>query len=125
MFAEKEKLWGSWPGLSPFSVSVFVFPQIVKPSSDPMDSSLGCLEGPGIFLESLILLRVQVCVCGEGEVSQSGFTVPSSLSPDMQHSLNRSWQLQKTNLESQDSILGKFLILNKFSFLEYGQKTLV
>ena len=31
---------------------------------------------------------------------------PSSLSPDMQHSLGRSWQLQKTNLESQDSFLG-------------------
>ena len=91
-----------------------------------MDCSLGCLEGPGIFLESFILLRVHVCVCGEGEVSQvSGFTVPSSLSPDMQHSLNRSWQLQKTNLESQDSFLGKFLILNRFSFLEYGQKTLL
>ena len=31
---------------------------------------------------------------------------PSSLSPDMQHSLGRSWQLQKTNLESQDSFSG-------------------
>ena len=31
---------------------------------------------------------------------------PSSLSPDMQHFLGRSWQLQKTNLESQDSFLG-------------------
>ena len=72
-----------------------------------VDWSYGCLEGPGIFLQSSILLRLHVC--GEGEVSQSGF--------------GRSWQLQKTNLESQDSFLG-FLIVNKCYFLEYGQKTL-
>ena len=55
---------------------VFVFPQLFKPSFEPVDCSLGCLEGPGIFLEIFILLRAHVCVCGEGEVSQSGFTVP-------------------------------------------------
>ena len=61
----------------PSSLSlVFVFPQLFKPSYEPLDCSLGCLEGTGIFLKSFILLRVHVCVCGEGEVSQSGFTVP-------------------------------------------------
>lgn len=57
-------------------LSVFVFPQLFKPSYEPVDCSLGCLEGPGIFLETFILLRVHICVYGEGEVSQSGFTEP-------------------------------------------------
>ena len=33
-----------------------------------MDCSLGCLEGPGIFLESFNLLTVLIFVCGEGEI---------------------------------------------------------
>ena len=33
-----------------------------------VDCSLGCLEGPGIFLESFNLLTVLIFVCGEGEV---------------------------------------------------------
>ena len=49
---------------------------LFKPSNEPLNCSLCCLECQGIFLQSLILLRVHVCVCGEGEVSQSGFTVP-------------------------------------------------
>ena len=76
LFVEKEQLWGSWPGLSPFSVSVFVFHQLFKHNYQPMECSLGCLEGPSIFLESFILLRDHVSVCREGEVSQSGFSVP-------------------------------------------------
>ena len=57
-------------------LSVFVFPQLFKTSYEPVDCSLGFLEGPGIFLETFILLRVHICVYGEGEVSQSGFTEP-------------------------------------------------
>ena len=92
------------------------------------DCFYGCLEGPSIFLESFIFLIVLICACGEGEIVAvmaclSLLRVHPLQSPDMQLSLGRSWQLQKTNLESQDSFLG-FLIVNKCYFLEYGQKTL-
>ena len=57
------------PGSLGFFYSLIMIP-------DSVDCSCGCLEGPSIFLESFILLRDNVSVCGEGEVSQSGFTVP-------------------------------------------------
>ena len=61
----------------PSSLSlVFVFPQLLWPSYEPLDCPLGCLEGTWIFLKSFIQPRVLIFVCGEGEVSQSGFTVP-------------------------------------------------
>ena len=33
-----------------------------------VDCSYGCLEGPGIFLQSSIFLRILICACGEGEI---------------------------------------------------------
>ena len=63
----------SLPCLTPVSLSFF---NSNYESKDSVDCSCGCLEGPSIFQESFILLRDHVSVCGEGEVSQSGFTVP-------------------------------------------------
>merc|ERR1711860_446557 len=37
-------------------------------SRDSIDCFYGCLEGPSIFLESSILLRVLIFACREGEI---------------------------------------------------------
>ena len=47
-------------------------------SRDSLDCFLGCLEGPSIFLESFIHLRVLSFVCGEGAAVGHGLACPPS-----------------------------------------------
>ena len=58
-------LWASL-GLDPTYIGCYFWSN--NESRDSIDCFYGCLEGPSIFLESFILLRILICVCGEGEI---------------------------------------------------------
>ena len=67
----------TWPGVGvtkdvlmslASSTSLDVFWGSNYEPRDSVECSHGCLEGPGIFLESFHFLRALIVVCGEGEV---------------------------------------------------------
>ena len=58
-------LWASL-GLDPTYIGCYFWSN--NESRDSIDCFYGCLEGPSIFLESFIFLRVLICACREGEI---------------------------------------------------------